>query len=1114
MCAKGFSVAARSVYDESYVPAAARHTPTSDPGPDRVSPTPPDAPEDAPERDAATPVRLRRKSRARTAGIVALMATTALGLVIATAWINRRVVAREALVGWLDQRGVKAAVQVDRLEFDGFVGRITVGDAADPDFSGDVAVDYRIAAPWSRAGFGVTPSRILLTRPVLKARWSQNRFSMGSLDPLVKEFTGAPPRPDSRSPLIVVKDGRLRLATDYGLVQAVADLTVDNGKLMRLKASTPDLRLRRGDTDVSGLAATLDLTTTCDRIAVGFDVRAADMATPALSGRNAHVGLIADLPYPDLKTRRGDGRASVDLSLTGDALTVGGVATAAPSARVSFSGQTTGWIETFQIAGDLTGDVGAARLTGEGIAATSPNLTLAGSKLDLSRRDAGDLRWSVQGPATARAARASAGELAFTGMTVATRALAVGGHGLAVEATGPLSLDAATASFGDLSLNRVTGAADLDLVHDGATLIQANGSLRSAGGRWPLFGPPTADDVPELTAMKAALGDFAVEVPAFRLTAGTPGTRVVLTTPARLTPGNGGVLTVLPVARPIFSADPGELGGGALKVSATRGRGLPEATFDIPDWNLTPGGFTARLDGRAALNFGIAEGLTVTTAGVLATDTGVLTYTPSRCLDVAVEKLELGENDVFDVAGQACSPNGPLAVVREGGWRADVSLRDFTAKAPFLAANVDHVQGAATVIGGPKGLGLTADIASARISDATTPLRFNPLAASGKAALRDEVWSGDFDVTSHETPVAHVVLSHNGLTERGDVLIDTGTLTFAPGGLQPIDLTPLVAGVVSPPVTGSVVFNGRFAWDPAVPEGTSSGRLTIPGLDFTTPAGPVKGLKGAIDFTNLVPLTTAPDQRLSIDTLETVTPLTDLDLTFSLDKAAVQVAGGEIQAAGGAIRVEPFSVPLDRASAFGGVIVFDRIQLGQLVAGAGLDDKVSVDAVVSGRLPFTFDPATGVRVADGNLTAVQPGRLSIQREALSDLDAGGGGAIPPGTVEDLAYQAMENLAFDTLSAVVNSEDGGRVRLQFSIKGRHDPPEHQELRVPLRDLISREFLNRPLALPSDTGIDLNLNTTLNLNQVVSDLLAINRAKDSPAITDPAPAPSQPGTPPTP
>ena len=101
--------------------------------------------------------------------------------------------------------------------------------------------------------------------------------------------------------------------------------------------------------------------------------------------------------------------------------------------------------------------------------------------------------------------------------------------------------------------------------------------------------------------------------------------------------------------------------------------------------------------------------------------------------------------------------------------------------------------------------------------------------------------------------------------------------------------------------------------------------------------------------------------------------------------------------------------------------------------------------------------------------------------------------MPPGTVEDLAYQAMENLAFDMLTAEVNSLDGGRASVVFHIKGRHDPPQRQELRLTLRDLITRDFLKRQLPLPSDTGIDLTLDTTLNLNQLVSDILALNRAR---------------------
>ena len=363
-------------------------------------------------------------------------------------------------------------------------------------------------------------------------------------------------------------------------------------------------------------------------------------------------------------------------------------------------------------------------------------------------------------------------------------------------------------------------------------------------------------------------------------------------------------------------------------------------------------------------------------------------------------------------------------------------------------------------------------------------------------------------------PLARMTLAHNGITGVGGVDFDTGDLAFAPSGLQPSQLTPLVDDVVQAPVSGSARFTGRFAWDPALPDGSSQGRLVIPGIDFTSPAGPVRGLKGTVDFTSLAPVLTAPDQVLHVDGLETVTPLTDLDLTFDIDVAAIRVDGGAIRMAGGVVSVEPFFVPLDLTQPTQGVIVLDQVQLGDIVKGAGLGDKLKLDAVVSGRIPFSYDPANGAKIIGGTLSAIQSGRLSIPREALADMDAGGGGAIPPNTVEDLAYQAMENLSFDALSADLNSLDQGRIGVLFHIKGRHDPPERQELRLTIPELISRDFLNRPLPLPSGTGIDLTLDTTLNLNQVISDLLAVNRARAGEAdaqAADPAPADPVPAAP---
>jgi hypothetical protein len=1040
-----------------------------------------------PDKRRARPVIRRLPG---VAGIVLCV----LLVLAALAWLNRRAVTRQVLVGWLEREGVPADVDIEKVELDGVVARVRIGDPRDPDVTVErVEVDYALGTPWSRQGLGVTPSRIRLLRPVARVSLRGGKVSFGSLDPLIEKFTGRPPGPDSRAPLVLVENARVRLMTDYGPAEVLGDARVEDGKLMRLVARMPATALRSGDRiDARGLAATVDLTTTGDRVALRATASAASARLPGVGGEGARLTLTGDLPYPDLKTRRGDGQARLDVTLNADRLAAGDSGAGEVAAALSFVGRTSGWIETFRIDGRTTADVRAGRLEGAvGGQGARLRLTDAATVLD---RDGEGIGWRIEGPAEATARRIEAGSLSGSGVRLTAGHLVAGGRGAAMEAQGPVALTADRLAMDDLSLSGARGSARFDMVADGALRVDVSGGLRAARGAWPLFGAPARDDIPELAEMKRALSAFSVDVPAFTVSAGGSGTRVTLDRPATLAPANGGVLTLRPGAGPIFSAARGERGGGALSLTATRGRGLPEAAFDIPRWSLTDGGFTATLDGRAALDFGLARGIALQTRGELASAGGRVTYVAAGCIPLTVERLELDESDVTDISGRFCPAARPLFEVRDGGWRADGALSGVSASAPFLALHFRDAEGSLAATGGPRGVGLQARVSRATVVDATDPARFNPMTAVGSAGLANDRWTGAFDLRNGDTILGRLTLAHDGRAGVGGLTIDAPSIVFAEGGLQPSALSPMVEGLVGSPATGSVSFNGRIDWR-ADAEGTSSGRLTIPGLDFTSPAGPVKGLRGVIDFTSLAPLEAAPGQTLHADVVEAVAPLTDVDLVFGLDKAALTVEGADLSIAGGIIRVEPLSIPLDVKQGFTGVIVVESVELGQVIKDAGFGDKVSLDAVVSGRLPFSWNPTDGVRIVGGSLEADQPGRLSIPRTALAGLEAEGGGeALPPNTVEDLAYQAMENLAFDILSAQVNSLDEGRLGVLFRIRGRHDPPQRQELRIPVVEFITREFLNRELPLPSDTGIDLTLDASLNLNQLISDLMALDRARN--------------------
>lgn len=1012
-------------------------------------------------------------------------------ILLAALYLNRRMVAREVLVGWLDRQGIAAEVEVERVELNGFIGRILIGDPNDPDFLAErVEVDYSLTAPWSDAGFGARPSRIRLVAPLLRATWKDGRFSFGSLDPLIERFTGQPVQPEASSPLVLVEQGELRLTTAYGPVRVLADARIEDSRLVRLTARMPDSSLALDEQSVRGLTADLDLTTQGDRTTLRLTAAADSVSGADSTAGDLRLSVDAVLPYPEGTPLRLDGPGQVELTLDAATYAAGDTEAQTLSIAMSAEGALNGILTRPRFEGRSRGTATAGRLTAADSTLREARAVLGDSAttVDLSGEAA---RWSLIGPARLRAVRMDSEAFGGRDIDLATSRLVAGGREGRFEVTGPWQGTAGAVTSGELRLAGVSGRFDLDLVSDGALTV--TGRLAAEQGRWPLLGVAAADDVPELAAMKAALGDFRLEAPGLAYRSGAGGGRLDLTRPVAIRPRSGGQLTIRQGEAPVLVLRDGEAPGGRLRLTSTRGGGLPEAEISVPRWALIPGGFVADFDGRAALDFGLGRGLTLAGDGRLQNRNGVVTVATTNCLAVTAERLELGENDITDLVTGLCpTGNDSLVRIADGGWRVDGRLANGSGRAPFLALEVEDLGGAIEVIGRPQGLSLDLTVSQSRLDDATRPIRFHPLEGRGIARMRGESWTGDFVLTRNGMEVAQLDLAHDGLTGIGGVDISTGDLTFAEGGLQPSTLTPLAGDLVGEPVTGVARFDGRIAW--TAEDGTSTGRLALRDLAFASPAGQIAGLEGTVEFTSLAPLTTAPDQSLSARSLEVAGGVTDLGVTFTLDKAALSVSGAELAVGTGRVLIEPFDIPLDPAVAWGGTIRLERVQLGDLVSGAGFGDKVQLDALVSGSIPFVRNPDGQIRISGGSLQAVQPGRLSIQREVLSGLEAGGGGEeIPPGVVEDLAYQAMEYLAFDTLTARVDSLDGGRLGVLFRIRGRHDPPERQELRLGLLDVIRRDFLGQPLELPSDTGILLTLDTTFNLDQIVSDILAYNRAR---------------------
>ena len=88
-----------------------------------------------------------------------LVAAGVLAVLVAVAtvgYVARRDLAQNALVGWLQERGVPAEVEVERFGPTGAVAKIRAGTRGDPEFAVERAeIDYGLLGIWSGDPFGV-----------------------------------------------------------------------------------------------------------------------------------------------------------------------------------------------------------------------------------------------------------------------------------------------------------------------------------------------------------------------------------------------------------------------------------------------------------------------------------------------------------------------------------------------------------------------------------------------------------------------------------------------------------------------------------------------------------------------------------------------------------------------------------------------------------------------------------------------------------------------------------------------------------------------------------------------------------------------------------------------
>lgn len=302
------------------------------------------------------------------------------------------------------------------------------------------------------------------------------------------------------------------------------------------------------------------------------------------------------------------------------------------------------------------------------------------------------------------------------------------------------------------------------------------------------------------------------------------------------------------------------------------------------------------------------------------------------------------------------------------------------------------------------------------LTDRLDPARFEPLHSEGATlTLADNriVANTLLKEVKSAREVARAAIRHDLRSGTGRADIDVDALVFDKA-FQPAQLTRLALGVVANTV-GTVRGTGVIDWTQRGV--SSSGRFGTEAMDLAAAFGPVKGLSGAIEFTDLLGMVSAPHQKLKVASVNPGIEVTEgvVDITLLPDQL-LRLHEANWPFLGGTLKLEPTDLRLGLAEArrytltvagIDAAKFLEKMELGNLAA-TGLFD---------GQFPLVFD-ADGGRIEEGTLISRAPGGNVSYVGALSYENMG--------TMANFAFDALKSLDYKTMTIAMRGDLEGEI----------------------------------------------------------------------------------------
>lgn len=311
-----------------------------------------------------------------------------------------------------------------------------------------------------------------------------------------------------------------------------------------------------------------------------------------------------------------------------------------------------------------------------------------------------------------------------------------------------------------------------------------------------------------------------------------------------------------------------------------------------------------------------------------------------------------------------------------------------------------------------------------RVTDRQADARFQPMIArDAELVFADNTIVADALLREETTgrAIVGVDIVHALGTGTGHADLSVDGITFD-DGLQPDTVTRLALGTIAN-AYGTVTGKGRIDWgEDGV---TSTGSFVTDSLDFAAAFGPVRGLSGTVEFTDLLALETAPNQRLSIAEVNPGIVVEDGIVDFTIEpELALQLNDAKFPFLGGTLTMRPTRMNLGQTEVRSYVFEIEGLDAARFVERMELAN-LSATGTFDGTIPLIFDE-NGGRIEGGVLTSRPPGGNVSYVGALTyeDMNA----------IANFAFDALKSLDYTAMRIGLDGSLDGEIVTRVKIDG--------------------------------------------------------------------------------